>query len=173
MKRLLLLRHAKTEPWYEGVDDRGRALTPSGHKTAIAMANLLVDRDLKPDVALVSTARRTRETWRHISEAFGGCEVKLLDDLYLASMTQMESVITTAEGSGTVLVVGHNPGIQDLAIRLMRDAGTRDDVAAQRVVSKFPTAALAIFEASEGGPFIPVHFRLSDYVRPHDLGEQD
>ena len=75
MQRLILMRHAKTEPWTEGIDDHARALTPVGHEAAAAMASALKAEGWVPEKAIISTARRTRETWVHLSDVFGTCDM--------------------------------------------------------------------------------------------------
>ena len=70
MKRLILMRHAKTETWTEGLDDFGRALTDRGHEDAARMAQELVDMGWSPERILVSTARRARETCSDVARIF-------------------------------------------------------------------------------------------------------
>lgn len=169
MKRLILMRHAKTEPWTEGVEDYGRALTPGGHGAARAVAAALASAGWIPERALVSTARRTRETWAHLMPVFAGCEATFEDALYLAGERGISDYIGEADGASTLLVLGHNPGLHDLCVRLIRKAGSGDHQAAMRLSSKLPTGAAALFEADEGGAFVPVHFRLQNFIRPKDV----
>jgi phosphohistidine phosphatase len=169
MKRLILMRHAKTENWTEGVDDHARALTPSGHEAAAAMAVTLRTEGWTPERAVVSTARRTRETWKHLSSAFEGAEVKIEDELYLAGERGIMDFISDNDGAKTLMIVGHNPGLHDLAVRLVREAGSTDHQAAMRVAAKMPTGAAALFEAAEDGAFLPTQFRLQNFIRPKDV----
>lgn len=171
MKRLILMRHAKTEPWNEGVRDRDRMLTPRGHGDSEAIAVALQQAGWAPDVALVSTARRTRETWRHLSLVFPECELKLSDELYLAGIPAIEELISEEDkgGAQTVIVVGHNPGLHELSGSILRLAGSENHRAAMRLASKMPTSAAALFEAEEDGPYVPVHFKLVDFIRPKTL----
>lgn len=169
MKRLILMRHAKTEPWSEGIDDHGRALTCSGHKAAAAMAIALQGEGWEPDQALVSTARRTRETWKEMSSVFPACEAQFDEALYLAGERGIMDLISDLDTASTLLVIGHNPGLHDLSVRMLREAGSLDHQAALRLSSKLPTAAAAMFEADEAGDFVPVHFRLRNFIRPKDL----
>ena len=169
MKRLILMRHAKTEPWTEGVEDHGRALTQVGHHAAQVTAENLVRLDWQPDVALVSSARRTRETWAHLKACFTQCQLVIEDDLYLAGERHILELIGQHAEADTVMVLGHNPGLHDMGIGLMREAGFLEHRAAMRLSTKFPTGAAALFEAAEPGPFIAAHYRLTGFIRPKDL----
>lgn len=169
MKRLILMRHAKTEPWSEGIDDHARALTPVGHEAAPAMARALKAEGWSPQRAIVSTARRTRETWTHLSNAFSACELSLEDDLYLAGERGIADLISEHDAVGTLIVIGHNPGLHDLALSILRAAGSLDHQAAIRIAAKLPTGAAVLFEAEEDGAFVPAHFRLRNFIKPKDL----
>ena len=169
MKRLILMRHAKTEPWTEGIDDHGRALTPVGHEDAVRMAAALTAEGWVPDRALVSSARRTRETWSHLSPGLARCEVLVDEALYLAGERGIADFIAEADGASTLLIIGHNPGMHDLAVRLVREAGSSDHQAAMRIAAKFPTGAAALFEAEDDGAFVPATLRLQAFLRPKDL----
>lgn len=170
MKRLILLRHAKTEAWNEGLSDKDRKLVSRGHSDAENIARELVGMGWTADGALVSSARRTRETWRHIAAEMPKCEAKLCDDLYLAGTPAIEKLIAgAAAGYETLLVVGHNPGLHDMALLILRQAGSLDHQAAKRLWEKLPTGSAILFESEEDEAFIPVHFRLSHFIRPKDL----
>ncbi|MDJ0922830.1 MAG: histidine phosphatase family protein [Henriciella sp.] len=169
MKRLMLMRHAKTEPWTEGIDDHARALTPTGNRAAQAMAAVLKAEGWVPDRVMVSSARRTRETWAWLKVAFPNCEASFDDNLYLAGERGIGECISELEAAETLMVIGHNPGLHDLALHILREAGSLDHQAALRVASKMPTGAVVLFEAEEDGPFVPVHFKLVNCIRPKDL----
>lgn len=169
MKRLILMRHAKTEPWAEGIDDHARALTPVGHAAATAIAHALKSEGWSPQKAVVSTARRTRETWSHISNVFGSCDHVLEDELYLAGERGIAEIIGDHDQAQTLLIIGHNPGLHDLALSIMREAGSVDHQAAMRISSKLPTGGTVLFEASEDGAFVPVHFKLRNFIKPKDV----
>ncbi|MCZ4299226.1 SixA phosphatase family protein [Henriciella marina] len=173
MKRLILLRHAKTELWNEGVSDRDRKLVARGHKDAQAIGNELKARGWVPDAALVSSARRTRETWRHLQEFFPACEAKLSDTLYLASVpTILDQVTLAAPKSSTLMVIGHNPGMQEAALSILREAGTNDEIAARKLGEKLPTGTAVLFESEEDEAFTPVHFKMMGWIRPKSLRAQ-
>jgi len=169
MKRLILMRHAKTEPWTEGIDDHARALTPVGHDAAETMAKALKSEGWSPEKAILSTARRTRETWSHLSGVFGGCDMVLEDDLYLAGERGISDIITEHDGARTLIIIGHNPGLHDLAVSLLREAGSVDHQAARRISSKLPTGGVVMFEAEEDGAFVPALFKLQNFMKPKDF----
>ncbi|MEO1641736.1 MAG: histidine phosphatase family protein [Pseudomonadota bacterium] len=169
MKRLILMRHAKTEGWTEGVDDHGRALTQSGHQTADRMGLALKSIGWVPERAIISTARRTRETWAHLSGVFPNCDFAFEDGLYLAGERGIVDFISEHDGAGTLMVLGHNPGMHDLAVSIMRASGSADHRSAIKLAAKLPTGACALYESEEDGAFLPVHFLLQTFLRPKDL----
>lgn len=169
MQRLILMRHAKTEPWTEGIDDHARALTPVGHDAAAAMAAALRAEGWSPEKAIVSTARRTRETWVHLSMVFGTCDMTLEEDLYLAGERGVSEMIAENDGARTIIIISHNPGLHDLALSILRAAGSYDHQAAIRIAAKLPTGAAVLFEAEEDGAFVPAHFKLRNFIKPKDL----
>src|ERR1700733_14410872 len=140
MKRLGLFRHAKAEARSAGGDDFDRALTARGLSDAGLVGRLIAERGFAPDLALVSSARRAKETWDAARVAFPGAIVEICDDLYNARAeeiaAEVERFAATAE---TVMVIGHNPGLQELAVGLLcRDAGSAGD--GERLSSHFPTS---------------------------------
>lgn len=171
MKRLILMRHAKTEPWTEGIDDFARALTPVGHEAAETMAKALKGEGWSPEKAVLSTARRTRETWSHLSDVFGACEMVLEDDLYLAGERGISDIISNHDGARTLIIIGHNPGLHDLAVSLLREAGSVDHQASIRISAKLPTGGVVMFEAAEDGAFVPAQFKLQNFMKPKDFSQ--
>lgn len=169
MQRLILMRHAKTEPWSEGIDDYARALTPLGHDAAKAMAFALKSEGWSPKKAIVSTARRTRETWAHLSAVFDDCDMTLEEDLYLAGERGVSEMIGDNDGASTLIIISHNPGLHDLALSILRAAGSHDHQAAIRIAAKLPTGAAVLFEAEKDGAFVPAHFRLRNFIKPKDI----
>jgi phosphohistidine phosphatase len=173
MKRLILLRHAKTEAWNEGVSDTDRRLLDRGHDDARNIAAELHRAGWIADCALVSTARRTRETWRHLHDLMPDCSVSMTDELYLAGVPALEGLVGLAAGdASTVLVIGHNPGLHDFALTILRQAGSHDHQVAKRLWEKLPTGSAILFEADDDGAFVPVHFKLSRFIRPKDIRSQ-
>ena len=171
MKQLLLLRHAKSS-WDDPVlADFDRPLAPRGLKAAPRMGRELARRDWLPDLALVSPAQRTRETWRLVSaELPARVPVEFAEALFEATAGDILAEVQQAIASaGCLLVLGHNPGLEDLARRL---AGPRSDAGARRKLEeKFPTGALARFVVDDDWADLAFGTgRLTHCIRPKDLG---
>ena len=173
MKRLILMRHAKTEAWAEGIDDFGRALTDQGHVDARRVAEEIVALGWSPERILVSTARRARETCSEVAKVVEGERVRPMEALYLSGMRGIAEAVRQNDGASTLMVIGHNPGLHDFALSLLREGGSHDHMGAERLTEKFPTACAALFESDEDGAFLPVHFKLADVMRARDFREAD
>ncbi|MEJ7795840.1 MAG: histidine phosphatase family protein [Nocardioides sp.] len=144
-RRLILVRHAKAEQ--SGTTDAERALAESGQHDAEAGGAWLAGAGYSPDHALVSSARRAQETWVALSGG-GGWQVEA-DVSRLLYSGEPETVIDLIrelpDDARSVLVVGHNPTMAQLAN--LCDDGSGDDVAAIELTSGgFPTCSLAVFE---------------------------
>lgn len=151
MHRLILMRHAKTERMAESGLDRDRALTPRGHDDAVLMGRILADKGLRPDLALVSSATRTRQTWETMHDAFGDVEVRIEPRLYDASTETIRRLVEDLEDSaGCLLVVAHNPGVQLLAMDYLTESAASPSIL-DRMAGGFPTGAAAIFEVDVAG----------------------
>jgi phosphohistidine phosphatase len=157
MLQLILLRHAKAAPADEADDDHARALAPEGREAAPRMAAALAAAGAAPDVALVSDAKRTRETWELAAPSFTTAKVRFLRSLYLCPA---ETIMLEAEKAGatSVILVGHNPGMHELASRL----AYRNTELDQKLRAKFPPAAGAIFERKDAKS----SWRLHAYFTP-------
>jgi phosphohistidine phosphatase len=166
VKRLLLLRHAKSSWDDPALPDHERPLTARGHRAADRIGEHLRSEVPDADLVLCSSALRTRETLQRMASAFGDPEVVVEDGLYGASDEELLGRLHgVPEGSETVALIGHNPGIWDLAIAV---AGSGDDL--DRMRSKFPTGALAVLEFEGGwGDLAPGQARLVSFVTPRDL----
>jgi len=116
MKILLLLRHAKSSWKDESLADQDRPLAKRGLRDAPLVGKLLNDANLLPDLILSSTARRARQTVELATEAAGySGEVSWLDDLYAAAPEEILELLSTLPAYyTTVMVVGHNPGLEEL-----------------------------------------------------------
>ncbi|HXZ68394.1 MAG TPA: histidine phosphatase family protein [Alphaproteobacteria bacterium] len=147
MKQLLLLRHAKSDR-NGGLEDFERPLNARGRKAAPKMAQAMLERSYLPDRALVSPALRTRETWQLMAPLFDELrvDIEFVDRLYLAPANHILSVIRQLTPEVLApLIVGHNPGIEDLAARLLSEKQTAEgEEALERLKRKFPTCALAV-----------------------------
>ena len=172
MRRLIMLRHAKSaRP--PGVDDFDRPLAARGREAAPRMGAYLRDEGLFPDLALVSPSRRTRETWDLVRPALGKVETRFEQAIYEAPAARLLAAVQDVEAPvRSLLMVGHNPGFEDLARRL---AGHGDSGALARLNEKFPTSAVAVLdfaveswaEVERGGG------RLERFVAPKDLGVEE
>jgi phosphohistidine phosphatase len=164
--RLLLLRHAKSDWGDVALADRDRPLAGRGRRAASRIGAHLKVEGLGPDLVLCSSARRTQETLGRLG--LGDAETSVEDDLYGAPGDALLARIRgLPETVGTALLIGHNPGVQDLAIAL---AGPDLGEPAVRLREKFPTAALAVFEVQGGwSEFAPGRARLTSFVVPREL----
>jgi len=160
MDRLILFRHAKAESEAASGDDFDRPLAARGRREAKAMGEHLAALGCKVDLALVSPALRTRETWEIAEQALPGAELRLIPALYNADAAVIRGLAeTVGEGRGVVVVVGHNPGLQELAVRLLREEGSGGALLT-RAQRDFPPAAAAVFDIdAQGRPAAAgVHF---------------
>jgi phosphohistidine phosphatase len=166
VKRLLLVRHAKSSWDDPALPDHERPLAPRGRRAAERMAEHLRSNAPSVDLVLCSSAVRTRETLDRISRAFGDAEVVVDDELYGASYDDLlERLHHVADRFETVAMIGHNPGIHDLATALARSGADLE-----RMRAKFPTGALAILEFDEPWQDLaPGGARLGAFVVPGDL----
>ena len=168
MRRLLLLRHAKSD-WPEGIADAERPLNERGNAAAPLIAAFIAKEKFAPGLALVSTARRTRETWALISPHLPSVEAKFDDRLYGAPADSILRVIreTPAEIE-TLLVIGHNPGLERLAESFAK-SGNADAI--RRLGKKYPTAGLAVIELplNDWKEAAPPAGRLEMFVTPKSL----
>lgn len=167
-KTLYLLRHLKSS-WDEpGLADHERPLGQRGRKAGKKLARHLRRTGVAPEVVLCSPSTRTRETLEAIRAAIGDAEVCFPPELYAASETTLlRAVRGVAPKTGSVLVIAHNPGLEDLAVGL---AGRGGDEALRRVGEKFPTGAFATL--TFGGSWADVEpgsGELVDYVVPREL----
>jgi phosphohistidine phosphatase len=168
MKRLLLLRHAKSSRDDPGREDFDRPLAKRGRAAAPEIGRFLRQAGLAPDLVLCSAARRTRETAElTLAELDRKIPVRFEDGLYLAPPEQMLRFVRAAAAEvGTLLIVGHNPGTAQLAQMLAADG---DKAALRRLREKYPTGGLAVLEADVAGWQAFDRARLTRFVVPADL----
>ncbi|MBL8555498.1 MAG: histidine phosphatase family protein [Phenylobacterium sp.] len=151
MDRLILFRHGKAEPDSASGDDFDRRLAPRGQEESAEMGAHLAGLGFTPDLALVSPAQRTRDTWASLQGAFPDTEMRIEEHLYHADSGTLRAAAGKAgEGRRTLMIVGHNPGLQELTIQLLREGGAPLGLIgkAQR---NFPTAAAAVFLIDANG----------------------
>jgi phosphohistidine phosphatase len=160
---LLLLRHAKSD-WPDGVPDRERPVAARGRREAPAVGRWLREQGRLPDLVLCSVAARAQQTWDLVAAQLPSAPaVKADGRVYDATAGDLLSVIAeTADAVRTLVVVGHNPGIEDLA-GLLAGKGS-DKAAAKRMAAKFPTAAVAVLEFDGSWSALePASARLADF----------
>jgi phosphohistidine phosphatase len=151
MRRLILFRHAKAEPRGPGEDDFDRALAPRGREDAALVGKALSGAGLIPDHALISPARRTAETWICARDDFPRIRAELNRNLYNASADDVRAVIEpVADRCDTLIVIGHNPGLHELAVELLADAAA-SAAEIDRVEARFPTATAAVYAIDDVG----------------------
>ena len=144
MLRLMLLRHAKTERQKEGQHDRERRLTKRGRADAANVARYMISYCLVPDQVIVSPARRTQETWALLAKAFAeGPNVVTDEHVYEASAENLIDVIAKEHDGPSLLIVGHNPGLHDLAIQLI---GSGNAAAREHLSENLPTSGLVVID---------------------------
>ncbi|HEX7726006.1 MAG TPA: histidine phosphatase family protein [Rhizomicrobium sp.] len=172
MRRLLLLRHAKAVQ-DDGEGDHARALTERGRKDAARIGRAIDTRGYIPDLVVCSDALRTTETWQLLSPELAKTpKVQFTKALYLASPKNILAQIQASpDDAKTLMLVGHNPGIEECAIRLVRKPASKaESHKLAQMREKFPTCALAVLDfdaeswsdAGRGGI-------LLEFLKPRDL----
>ncbi len=140
------MRHGKAEPYSD--DDHRRRLTDRGHRDTAEAGKWLAVHGFVPTHALVSSATRTRQTWRAVAEASGSvAEADVQDAAYTASADTAVDLLRTVPSDAPVAIyVGHNPTAASLAHTL--DDGQPDTAAFRAMSAGFPTSAMAVLELS-------------------------
>ncbi len=167
MRRLLLFRHAKTEPSEPGTQDRTRVLMDRGRKDAGKIGAYMAGHALLPDRVVISPAARTQETWKIAAAAFRPAPAAMtVDQLYDATPHAIFAVIKDAPAAAhTLLIVGHNPGLHEVALMLIASG---DIDARERLREKLPTSGLVIidFAFDAWSKLHPQSGRLERFVSP-------
>ncbi len=171
MRRLILFRHAKSDWPEDEVDDHDRGLAPRGRRAAAPMGAWLAGRGFRPDLVLCSTAVRARATWDLAKAAFVPAPERRLErSIYMASAeTLLAAARSVPADVQTLMIVGHNPGLEQLVETL----ATKGEPEARRALSdKFPTAAIAVldFPFDEWSSVASGTARLDRFVTPRLLG---
>jgi phosphohistidine phosphatase len=163
VKQLFLLRHAKSSWDDADLADRDRPLAPRGRRATKLMAQHLRDEKISPALVLCSSARRTRETLEGVEPAG---DVRIEDELYGASGTELlERLRQVPDTTESVMLIGHNPAIQELTLGLAGGGERRADVE-----RKFPTGALATLTVpGEWQELAPGSAELVAFVTPKKL----
>lgn len=170
MHRVILFRHAKSSWSDPELEDHDRPLNQRGRLAAAMMGAWLADRDFRPDMALVSSSARTRETWARARRAFDvPPEAEIDPKLYHADPATMLARLQTApDSAGCIALIGHQPGIGALCRRL---AAPGAPVHCQRAFEKFPTAAVAVLDFDvDAWPEVGFGLgRFHTFVAPREL----
>jgi phosphohistidine phosphatase len=172
MHQLILLRHAKAAPEAAGGSDHERHLTEAGRRAAIAMGRAMRKAGLAPDVVLVSSSLRTQQTFEALETVAVWDERPNIDSLpilYMASRHQIRDILRgLPETVRSALVVGHNPGLHELALSLAGPPSPQPNLA--RMGHSFPTASLAEFlVATPWRRLGPGAASLQRFLQPVDI----
>jgi phosphohistidine phosphatase len=166
-RRLILLRHAKSD--WPDVPDADRPLAKRGRRDAPRIGRWLHEQGYQPDVAVVSDARRTRQTWDLVAPELGGSPaVRFEPRAYAASArTLLYLAQELPTRYRTALLIAHNPGLSELATSLAAPSATDNG---PRPGISLPTAAVAVLEFPGDWPSLtPGHARLTSLTTPADL----
>lgn len=157
MRQLILVRHAKAVPAGGQIADFDRPLADQGLIDAPQVARGLAAAGAAPQLALISPARRCRETWAAMQSAFVGVETRLIEVFYDAAA---ETLLEGAEAAGAerVLLIAHNPGLHELAARFAHRNAPLD----QQLRAKLPPAGAALFERVDDSS----SWKLTAYLTP-------
>lgn len=170
MKTLFLLRHAKSSWKDPSLEDFDRPLKGRGRKACKLVRAYLESHGFKPDIILCSAARRARETLSGISGKQPPPAPALFEEsLYHASpITMLQRLRGLDDGIASAMIIGHNPGLEDLAYAL---TGSGDVAALETMERKFPTAALAVLSSPIGAwrELGPGGSSLDTFIQPKDL----
>jgi len=177
-RKLVLLRHAKSA--WPDVPDHERPLARRGRRNAPVMGSWMRAAGHLPDQVLCSTARRARETWQLVQPGLGvSPPVSFAAGIYEASAARLLALIQGAPPTArTVLVVGHDPAVPELAVTLATTHGgivsTAPPAMFDRMRAKFPTAAIAVLEfTGTWNRLAPGSAGLTCFVTPRELTTQD
>ena len=149
MRRLMLLRHAKTETDAPSGQDQDRRLDDRGRRDAAEMGDWIGRHPPFPDLVLVSPAVRATQTWEIAREVMKDRAkqpaVEFLPDLYGAEVAQLLAIVRMASATDPkrLLLVGHNPGMHELALTL---TGSGDEASKKALHHNLPTAGLAVID---------------------------
>ena len=168
MHRLYLLRHLKSS-WEEpGLDDHDRPLADRGRKAGRRMRGHFAAEGLHPQLVLCSSATRAVQTWEAIRAAAPEAELEVTDGIYGADTdTLMRLLNGVPEAVSSVLLIGHSPAIEQLALALSANA---DSAALASLEAKYPTGGLASLSLSSAwAELAPASARLDAFVVPREL----
>lgn len=164
MTRLYLLRHARARWAAPGSRDYDRPLEPSGTADAGRIAKMMLEVGYVPDRVLCSGARRARATWEAASRHLPVTDLRFMDRLYSSDAGGYLDIIREEGDDGSIMIVGHNPMMEDLAVAL---AGDGEAGALAAVKRGFPTCGLAVLRFSTPlSQIAPADGYLEDFLVP-------
>lgn len=162
MKRLIIMRHAKSA-WPDGIDDHDRPLNKRGFRDAPKMAHLLLKYGLCPDLAIVSSARRTQETWNHMRSIFTEHDIDIPMEteptFYLSGLGSIQKKLSGLTEEHCVLVLGHNYGWSE-AVGILSGRNIELKTANIAVLGHMGTSWSECIQAA--------NWRLIDFITPRD-----
>lgn len=164
MQRLILMRHAEAERASGSGRDRDRDLSARGRSDAALMGRVLAGKGVRPDLALVSPASRTRQTWTLVHDSLGDVQVREDEALYNGSADTLRRHIEAVEDeAGCLLVVAHNPGVHLLAVEYLIESAASPSVL-DRMSGGFPPGAAALFTVDVAG-----RCTFEGFLQPRDV----
>jgi phosphohistidine phosphatase len=169
VRTVILLRHGKSSWSNSTLADIDRPLAPRGERASKSIAKYMRRKRIRPALVLCSTSVRTRQTLEAIQPALGkSCRVEFLAELYAAAERGLlERIQALPESASSVMLIGHNPGLHDLALVLASRGAELP-----QLKEKFPTGALAtlVVQSDSWAALRPGDAELVDYVVPRQLG---
>lgn len=170
MTTLIVLRHGKAAPAGAG-GDHHRPLEERGKQAAARAGARLKEMGVKPDIVLVSSALRTRETYQAVAPAAGLVDPTIEDELYLAStQVLLRRLKKIPPRTRCVMIIGHNPGLAELVVRTA-DPAESDGNALEKAGRRFPTASCAVMTVlTPWGEIQDGDCALMSFFTPEDLG---
>ena len=165
MRRLILMRHAKSD-WSEPeLRDHDRPLNRRGRRAATAIGAWLKQAGYQPGHALVSSTRRTQETWSRMVKVMGAAPTTYVPELYAATDDAMLAVLRGAPDVDCVLMLGHQPGISDFARQLLAEGPADPEF------EKYPTGATTIidFDLAAWSDVVRGSGRIVEFLVPRSL----
>lgn len=170
MRTLYVLRHAKSDWHHPGLADHDRPLAPRGERAAGLMAEHLRSEQIRPTVVLCSSALRARQTLDALEPALDhDVDVRVEDGLYGADVAALLELLATVDADAeSVLLIGHNPGLHELALELVGDG---DGAVVEALRAGLPTAALVTLalDQTAWSDLAPGTVRLISLVTPRSL----
>lgn len=170
MRQLLILRHAEAS-WGSPQADHARPLNAQGQNAAAAMRGAVRSHGFQPELVLVSSARRTLETLAALAPWIALPEIQILDSLYLADRTALMDMLGGVPPAiQRVMLIGHNPGLHQIALELSAQAA--DAASLRRLREGYPTGALAEFAVPQSWTALadhPASARLLRFIAPRDM----